>query len=179
LTDRREELLQILKLLIDENLTWFELRTPTVYIRLGNVPEAQRLAPVEPTDGLRPMPAPAVLAGQASAGTDRPAPAASGPAGTPAPAAAVPAIAVAGDHVIAAPFVGVFYRRPSPDQPPFVEVGDRVKAGDTVCLIEVMKLFNSITAGVDGTVTAIEAEDATLVEYGQVLMRIAPDRSPA
>jgi acetyl-CoA carboxylase biotin carboxyl carrier protein len=75
---------------------------------------------------------------------------------------------------VRAPMLGTFYRSPSPGEPPFVEVGQKVKADDTVCLIEVMKLFNSIKAGVDGTIVQIGPENATLVEYEQVLILIRP-----
>ncbi|MGI9476097.1 MAG: acetyl-CoA carboxylase biotin carboxyl carrier protein [Hyphomicrobiaceae bacterium] len=76
---------------------------------------------------------------------------------------------------VRAPMVGSFYRRPSPDQPPFVEIGSKVKAGDPLCLIEVMKLYTTIEATVAGTVKQIAAEDAGLVEFDQLLFVIAPD----
>ena len=69
--------------------------------------------------------------------------------------------------------LGTFYRAQTPGAPPFVEVGQRVRADDTVCLIEVMKLFNSVKAGVDGVVTQILAENAKLVEYNEVLIIIS------
>jgi biotin carboxyl carrier protein len=71
--------------------------------------------------------------------------------------------------------VGSFCRRPSPDAPPFVEVGTRVKAGDPLCLIEVMKLYTTISAPIDGVIEAIAAEDASPVEFDQLLFAIAPD----
>lgn len=74
-----------------------------------------------------------------------------------------------------APMLGTFYRAASPGDAPFVEVGQRVKADDTVGVIEVMKLFNTIRAGVDGTVVRIEAQNATLVEFDQPLVIIARD----
>jgi acetyl-CoA carboxylase biotin carboxyl carrier protein len=75
---------------------------------------------------------------------------------------------------VTAPMVGTFYRAPAPDQPPFVEPGDTVAAGDAVGIIEVMKLFNSITAGVDGTVAEVLAENGAAVEHGQRLIAIEP-----
>jgi acetyl-CoA carboxylase biotin carboxyl carrier protein len=77
---------------------------------------------------------------------------------------------------IRAPMLGSFYRAASPGEPAFAEVGQQVKADDTVCLIEVMKLFNSIKAGVDGEVVQILVEDGQLVEYNQVLVLIRPSR---
>jgi acetyl-CoA carboxylase biotin carboxyl carrier protein len=78
-----------------------------------------------------------------------------------------------GEVAIRAPMLGTFYRAPSPGAPPFVEAGQRVRADDTVCLIEVMKLFNSIKAGIDGVVTRILVENAKLVEYNQVLIVVS------
>jgi acetyl-CoA carboxylase biotin carboxyl carrier protein len=77
-----------------------------------------------------------------------------------------------GIAAVIAPMLGTCYRAPSPGAKPFVEVGDTVKPDDTVCLVEVMKLFNSLKAGVAGTVEKILFENATLVEYGQPLILI-------
>jgi acetyl-CoA carboxylase biotin carboxyl carrier protein len=90
-------------------------------------------------------------------------------AGTPGSTAAS---AADGLHQLRSPLLGVFYRRPSPDQPPFVEVGNDVGPGDPVCVVDVMKLFTQVTAGVAGRVVEICVEDGELVEHGQVLMRI-------
>ena len=79
----------------------------------------------------------------------------------------------AGEIAIRAPMLGTFYRASAPGEKPFVEVGQKVKADDSVAVIEVMKLFNSIRAGVDGTVVRIDAENASLVEFNQVLIVIA------
>ena len=75
---------------------------------------------------------------------------------------------------VKAPMVGTFYRAPAPGAPPFVEVGSLVAEHDRVCMIEVMKLMNSIQAGCRGRVVEICAENGTLVEYGQTLMAIEP-----
>jgi acetyl-CoA carboxylase biotin carboxyl carrier protein len=71
--------------------------------------------------------------------------------------------------------VGTFYRSPSPDAPPFVNIGNTVNKGDPICIIEVMKLFTTINAEWSGTVKEIGAENAQLVEYGQMLFVIAPE----
>lgn len=76
---------------------------------------------------------------------------------------------------IVAPMVGTFYRAPAPDEPPFVEVGDTVKKGQVVCIIEAMKLMNEIEAEVNGQVVEILVQNAEPIEYGQVLMRILPN----
>jgi acetyl-CoA carboxylase biotin carboxyl carrier protein len=70
--------------------------------------------------------------------------------------------------------MGMFYAQPEPGAPPFVAIGTEVKKDTTVCLIEVMKTFNAMTAGVNGVITEICAENAQLVEYGQVLFRARP-----
>jgi acetyl-CoA carboxylase biotin carboxyl carrier protein len=73
---------------------------------------------------------------------------------------------------IRSPMVGTFYRTPSPDAPPFVEMGSQVQKGDAVCVIEVMKLFTTIYAEASGRIAHIGAENAELVEYGRVLFVI-------
>jgi oxaloacetate decarboxylase alpha subunit len=75
-------------------------------------------------------------------------------------------------HDLTSPMVGTFYRAPAPDAKPFVEVGDRVKVGQTVCIVEAMKLMNEIVADVEGVVEAVAAENGQPVEYGQVLFQI-------
>jgi len=79
-----------------------------------------------------------------------------------------------GGHEVKAPMVGTFYRAPAPGASPFVEVGSLVTEEDTICIIEVMKLMNSIKAGCRGRVVEICAENGALVEFGQTLMVIEP-----
>lgn len=79
-----------------------------------------------------------------------------------------------GRILVRSPMVGTFYRRPGPQQPPFVEVGDMVAPGDPLCLIEVMKLFTTIEAEHAGRVVEIAAEDDTAVEHDQILFVIEP-----
>jgi acetyl-CoA carboxylase biotin carboxyl carrier protein len=76
--------------------------------------------------------------------------------------------------VVRAPSVGVFWRSPQPGAPPFVEVGSKVEVGDTLCIVEVMKLMNNVVAEVAGTVTAIHVENAAQVEAGTPLLTIKP-----
>jgi acetyl-CoA carboxylase biotin carboxyl carrier protein len=73
------------------------------------------------------------------------------------------------------PMVGTFYSAPAPSEPPFIEVGDRIKAGQTVCIIEAMKLMNEIEAEVSGQIVEILLQNGAPVEFGQPLMRIKPD----
>jgi acetyl-CoA carboxylase biotin carboxyl carrier protein len=99
------------------------------------------------------------------------------PAPAPAPAAGPKAEAKAADKpgtVVTSPFVGTFYRAPSPESPPFVEVGAKVKKGQTLCIVEAMKLMNEIEAEADGTVAEILVQNATPVEFGEALFRIVP-----
>jgi acetyl-CoA carboxylase biotin carboxyl carrier protein len=77
-------------------------------------------------------------------------------------------------HAVKAPMVGTFYRAPAPGERPFVEVGQEVEPDTIVCIIEVMKLMNSIEAGVRGVVKEIAVPNATAVEYGEALMGIEP-----
>lgn len=90
--------------------------------------------------------------------------------------ATAPATVPAGMIAIKAPMVGTFYCAPSPGAPPFVNVGQKVAADATVCIIEVMKLMSSIAAGVAGTVAEIRVQDSEPVEFGQVLILIDPKR---
>jgi len=76
---------------------------------------------------------------------------------------------------VVAPIVGTFYAAPSPDAPPFVRVGERVKPGTVLCIIEAMKLMNEIEAETSGIVREILVDNGQPVEYGQVLFRIEPD----
>lgn len=94
-------------------------------------------------------------------------------AATPAPVAPPPSDKKWIDVI--SPMVGTFYRAPAPDEAPFVEVGDRIRVGQTVCIIEAMKLMNEIEAEVSGQVIEIAGQNGEPVEYGQVLMRINPD----
>jgi len=98
-----------------------------------------------------------------------PAAAPAAPAFAAAPAAAEAPDAGQEGHVVKAPMVGTFYRSSSPDAKPFVEVGQAVKEGDTICIIEAMKLMNEIEADASGVVKAILVENGQPVEYGQPL----------
>jgi acetyl-CoA carboxylase biotin carboxyl carrier protein len=76
---------------------------------------------------------------------------------------------------ITSPMVGTFYRAPAPEESPFVEVGDRIQSGQTVCIIEAMKLMNELEAEVTGEVVEILVKNADPVEFGQPLMRVKPN----
>jgi acetyl-CoA carboxylase biotin carboxyl carrier protein len=118
------------------------------------------VAPAAPAYVPQPTAAPAVAAA--------PAPKAAAPGKRPASAAA------AGMIEIKSQIMGMFYAQAEPGTPPFVSVGAEVKEDTTVCLIEVMKTFNAMPAGVKGVITEVLAENAQMVEYGQVLFRVRP-----
>jgi len=96
-----------------------------------------------------------------------------------APVASAPAAVPAGpqfhgNELVKAELIGVFYAAPSPDAQPFVKVGQTVKKGDVICIIEAMKMMNEIECPCDGTVAVVLAENGAMVEYGQPLFEIRP-----
>ncbi|GAB2737727.1 acetyl-CoA carboxylase biotin carboxyl carrier protein [Melaminivora jejuensis] len=104
-----------------------------------------------------------------------PVPAAAPAAAAAAPAAAVPELpapAVPSGHIVKSPMVGTFYRASSPGAKPFVEIGSTVKEGETLCIVEAMKILNEIEADKSGTITRILGENGQAVEYGQPLFII-------
>jgi len=103
-----------------------------------------------------------------SAPAPMPAVAAPAPAATPAPVAP----SVPTGHMVTSPMVGTFYRSPSPNSAPFVEIGNQVKVGDTLCIIEAMKILNTIEADKAGTIKAILKENGQPVEFGEPLFVI-------
>ncbi len=140
----------------------------------GQWPANHTLAPSQSSS----LPAPAPMASHAAPTAASPALAAPSPAAAPQAATASAAKSPAkplpqADWLpVAATTMGRFYSRPDPNSAPFVQLGDRVQAEDTVCLIEVMKLFNAIPAGVSGTVVQVCVQDTDVVEYGQVLFYV-------
>lgn len=104
------------------------------------------------------------------------APVATAPPQPPEPA--VPAAPVVDPSLveITSPMVGTFYRSPAPDESAFVEVGDRIQSGQTVCIIEAMKLMNELEAEVSGEIVDILVENAEPIEFGQPLMRVRPSK---
>jgi acetyl-CoA carboxylase biotin carboxyl carrier protein len=112
-------------------------------------------------------PAAAASAPAAPAGTE--------PAAAPAPAGgAAPAAAASRLVEITSPMVGTFYRAPAPEAPPYVDIGQRVSRGQTLCILEAMKLMNELECEVDGVLREVLVENAEPVEYGQVLFRVEP-----
>ena len=105
-------------------------------------------------------------------GAQSPAPSAPAAAQSPVPAPAAPAQEEY--DAVTSPLVGAFYLAPAPDQPPYVQVGDRVKKGQTLCLIEAMKMMSEIPAPCDCIIQAVLKEDGELVAFGDALVRYLP-----
>ena len=163
-----DEIKEILTIFLDSELQ--ELRLEIGTVRLA-------VAKSGATGGMpafsAPAPRPAAFAAPA-AEVAAPAPVAAAAPAPVASKAAAPAAVREGWVAVTAPSVGTFYRRPAPDQQPFVQVGSAVKANDPLCLIEVMKMFTGVAAPCQGRVAEILIDDASVVEYGQTLMYIEP-----
>jgi acetyl-CoA carboxylase biotin carboxyl carrier protein len=147
-----------------------------LHVSRDPLPEGATLAapPAAPAPSAPPA---AASAGSAGGGADAGAP--RGAQAAPPPStvgeASAPGPAVDPAHsAIESPSVGLFWRSPSPGAPPFVEVGAKVAAGDTVAIVEVMKLMNHVASPVDGVVSAILIENGAPVEFGQVIVTIDP-----
>lgn len=164
--------LEFLKGLIDavdgSGIDTLEINRAGTRIRISKTPTAT-VATVPPV-----LPAPAHPVALPAGGT-APAPvqAASPASAAEAPAAAAPA-ATSNLVDVVSPMVGTFYRAPAPEAPAYVEVGSTVHKGQTLCILEAMKLMNELECEVDGVVREILVENADPVEYGQVLFRIEP-----
>ncbi len=87
-------------------------------------------------------------------------------------AATAKAVEQAKGHIVSSPFVGTFYRSPSPDSPPFVDIGQNVQKGQTICIVEAMKLMNEIESDFDGKIVEIYSSNGQPVEFGEKLFRI-------
>jgi len=156
------DLKEILGILEERDITEFELEQDGVKLRVCRGSASGQA----PAAGV-----PAVLAVTASS-----APALGAPSAAPAPAAA-PAEAAAAEAngtLVRSPIVGTFYRSPDPNSAPFVSVGDTVKLGQVLCIIEAMKLMNEIEAEMAGEVTKIHPENGQPVQYGDPLFTIRP-----
>ena len=147
---------KLIELLEESGVAEIEIQEGEESVRISrysqSAPPAPMAAPVAPPPVAPPAPAPAPAAA---------------PAAEPAAEAEVPE-----GHVIKSPMVGTFYRAPSPGASPFVEVGQQVNVGDTLCIIEAMKLLNQIEADKAGTIKAILVENGQPVEYDQPLFII-------
>jgi len=157
-----DDVLQILKLIDESKFDYFQLEVGELKITVSKGEPIPINSPAQP----------AAVATPAAQPTARPAPAAAA-----APAAAQPKAKTTvpeGMLAITAPLLGTFYVAPEPGAPPFVKVGQQVTEDTTVGLIEVMKVFNSVRAGVRGTIVEAVAQNGQFVEFGQVLFIVKP-----
>ena len=153
-----KRLAEIADVMEDRGLTRVRVEEPD-----GTAVELERANAAQPV--AVPMPMPSAMAAPVAAPTVAPA--------APEPAAQAPVAAPEPKGTeVTAPMVGVFYAAPAPGDEPFVHVGSKVKAGETLCIIEAMKVLNEVTAEADGEVLEICVADGDLVEFGSCLMRI-------
>ena len=153
-----KRLAEIADVMEDRGLTRVRVEEPD-----GTAVELERASVAQPV--AVPMPMPSAMAAQVAAPTVAPA--------APEPATQTPAAAPEPKGTeVTAPMVGDFYAAPAPGDEPFVRVGSKVKAGETLCIIEAMKVLNEVTAEADGEVLEICVADGDLVEFGSCLMRI-------
>ena len=151
-----EQLHRLLEALADSDIQEFRLEGDDFRLEVRrNLPTQAVMAPVMPVPS---MAAPAVPIGDTASSSPPPA-----------------ATATRSDLLdITAPMVGTFYRAPAPGEDPFVEIGTRIDVGQTVCILEAMKLMNELETEVSGEVVEILVDNGTPVEFGQVLMRVRP-----
>ena len=151
----------LIDLVSDSNVSELEITEAEGKVRIVKSGPSQAMHVAQPVVSAAPVaaavaPAPVVVSAPA-----------------PAPAVEAAAAAESDDHVVKSPMVGTFYRSSSPEAAPFVEVGTQVKEGQTICIIEAMKILNEIEADKSGTITQIVAQNGQAVEYGAPLFVIA------
>ena len=149
---------KLIELLDESGIAEIEITEGEEAVRISRYPQGAAVAPA---------PAPVTIAAPAPAAAAAPA-----PAEAPAAAPAAPAEVEEEGFLVAAPMVGTFYAASSPGAAPYVQVGDRVNEGDTLCIIEAMKMMNQIEADVSGVVKSIRVQNGEPVEYGQTLIVI-------
>ncbi len=155
------DLKEILRILEAQDITEFELEQDGVKLRVCRSSAA--------TAGSSPAGASAPVAAAITTPLAAPPP---GAPASPSPAVAAPAEPPANGTLVKSPIVGTFYRSPDPNSPPFVSVGDRVKVGQVLCIIEAMKLMNEIEAEVAGEIVKVHPENGQPVQYGDPLFTV-------
>ena len=149
---------KLIELLEESGIAELEIREGDDSVRISRYGQQAAVAPPQPAAAPAPAPGSAPTTGAA-------------PESEPAPAEGAEPERPKG-HEVCAPMVGTFYRAPSPTSPPFVELGQQVREGDVVCIVEAMKMMNQIEAEAGGTVVDILVENGEPVEYGQPLLII-------
>ena len=167
-----KELQELMKLIKRNNLVEFNMKDGDFELSIRAESEPGETTTVQQ---VMPMAAPAYVSAPPAAPAAAPAPA---PASAPAAGGGAEGGAAAAAESklvpVKSPMVGTFYRSASPDKPPFCKVGDSISAGDVVCIVEAMKLFNEIEAEVSGKIVKVLVEDAQPIEYDQVLFMVEP-----
>ncbi len=158
-----KEIQSLIRFVAKSGASEVKLETPElkITIRTGSAPEGD-------TTYIQQIPVAAAPPPSA------PAAAAPAPAAPAAPAESAPKEDDSKYITIKSPIIGTFYRKPSPDKPPFVEVGDNISQGDVLCVIEAMKLFNDIESEVSGKIVKVLVEDSSPVEFDQPLFLVEP-----
>ena len=168
------EIQDLIKFVSKSGVTEVEIEKKDFKITIKSETNPKRRRGVNEVDALVQQMPMAMHQMQAMAMPQMQAPAAAAPVAAPA-AAAPAAEEKSSNHIeIKSPMIGTFYRKPSPDKPAFIEVGDMVQKGDVVCIIEAMKLFNEIEAEVSGKVVKVLVDENSPVEYDQALFIIDP-----
>jgi len=176
-----KEIQKLIDLLIERDVAEFELEKDGVRIRVRRAENRSATPAPPPTTIISPAVLPLTIptvtatppAAAAPATADAPAPAAR-PEATAPPADAAPAESTDSLYIIKSPLVGTFYGSPSPNAEPFVMLGDAVRVGQVLCIIEAMKLMNEIESETSGEIVRVYVESGQPVEYGQSLFAIKP-----
>lgn len=151
------EVKELLSQFNDSNLTEFDLREGSFELYMNKNQTSRQVTPVQTEQAVDSVPVPVAATSTSTTSAE-----------------ATPVVESKDEgHVITSPIVGIVYLQPSPEQEAYKSVGDKVKQGETVCIIEAMKLLNEITSDFDGTITEILVENEDVVEYGQPLFRIS------
>lgn len=159
---KTNEIRDLIDFIAQSGLNEVDIETKELKLHVKREPDQKVMKSAAPVMAAPVIAAPAAVAAPAVA------PAA-------APKAEKPAAAAVKGLEIKSPMIGTFYRTSNPDSPPFVSVGDKVTKGQTVCIIEAMKLFNEIESEVSGTIVKVMVENSSPVEYDQVLFVVEPD----
>jgi acetyl-CoA carboxylase biotin carboxyl carrier protein len=159
----QKELRELIEFLIEKDISEFELQRGDVKVRIKRGAVQANAAPAEPAPAISPGAPPT---SQATAQMPR--------ATTPPPPLAPPPKAEEELHQVKSPIVGTFYESPSPGSPPFVKIGDTVEVGQTLCIVEAMKLMNEIESDVAGELVKRLVANSQPIEYGQPLFAIRP-----
>lgn len=160
----QKEIKELIELLVEKDITEFELERGDMKVHVKRGSSAAPVVQVAPVAAVQPLATPVVSSAVPASAPSAEAPSAAAPSQEAASEAEL--------FIAKSPIVGTFYEAPSPGTPPFVKVGDAVKEGQVLCIIEAMKLMNEIEAEVSGTIAKIFVANGSPVEYGMSLFGI-------